>query len=878
MQPPSGNVTFLFTDIERSSQLWEMHPQAMGRALAQHDGLLRGIFMEYRGLVFKTIGDAFCVAFQEPLDGLHAALAAQRALAAAAWEETGPLRVRMALHTGEAEQRDNDYFGQTLNRVARILATGHGGQILLSHVVAEGVGSLLSPELALRDFGERRLKDLNQPERIFQVVAPDLDSDFPPLRSMEYLPNNLPAQVTSFIGRSREIAEAKRMLDTTRLLTLIGPGGTGKTRLSLHVAAEMLEGFSHGVWLVELATLSDPALLPKAIADAADLREEAGRSALDTLLDAWRSRKLLLVLDNCEHLVAACAQIAATLMRRCPDIKILASSREPLNIEGETLWPVPSLAVPRWDYRTGNPHFENLEELESVQLFVERAAAVKPGFKLGAGNGDWIGKIVWRLDGIPLAIELAAARVKMLTLPQIYDRLDNRFQLLSGGSRAALPRQQTLGALIDWSYDLLTEPERILLRRLSVFVAGRTLEMAEEVCAGDGLDRAEIFDLLYSLADKSLLMIETGEDGETRFTMLESIWDYADNKLIEHNEQETCRRRHLDYFMRLAEQAEPELKGPNAKDWLEKLNTEHHNLNAALRFSAGQEDTLEAGLRLAGASARYWEVRSFLAEGYTHCTTLLAKAGSSIAPAVRAKAELGAGAISWCQDRDEQALPHLQAAHRYYQQSGPRFMEGFLEGYLGLIERNEGRNANSRAHFENVRRIAEETGSPVLRAFSINGLGGLAAVEGDFAQARSLKEEAARIIKSTGDLWIYSLIIGSLGEVCFTARDLASARSHVLEALSITLDLGNKWAIPYGLELLADIDAEEGKGGKAVRLYGAAASLRELLNLSSSPTETQSYRQSLSRLHQLVPPKEFDDEWQQGRALRADAAVELALA
>src|ERR1700677_3223127 len=336
------DITFLFTDIERSSELWEAHPQAMGPALEQHDDMLRAIFTQNRGNVFKTIGDAFCVAFELASDALIAAVSAEHELARTAWEDTGPLRVRMAIHSGEADHRDNDYFGQTLNRVARVLATAHGGQVVLTRVAADTVASSLSEDLELRDLGERRLKDLSKPERIYQLVMSDLPSDFPPLRSLEVMPNNLPAQVTSFVGRNREMAEAKRLISTTRLLTFTGPGGTGKTRLSLQVAAEVLDQFPHGVWLVELSTLSDPTLLAETIMSAVDIREEPNRTPLATLVEALRTRHLLLILDNCEHLIAACAQIAATILRQCPKIKIIASSREPLSIEGETLWPVPA--------------------------------------------------------------------------------------------------------------------------------------------------------------------------------------------------------------------------------------------------------------------------------------------------------------------------------------------------------------------------------------------------------------------------------------------------------------------------------------------------------------------------------------------------------
>ena len=692
----------------------------MGRALAQHDDLMRALFTEHRGYVFKTIGDAFCVAFSNALDAALAALAAQRQLAAATWEETGPLRVRIALHNGEAEQRDGDYFGQTLNRVARLLAAGHGGQVLFSHTTAERVRMTLPGEISLRDLGERRLKDLSRPEQIFQLIAPDLTADFPPLRSLEVLPNNLPAQVTTFVGRAREMAEVKRLLESTRLLTLTGPGGSGKTRLSLQIAAEVLDRFPHGVWLIELTTLSDAALVPEAIANAVDVREEPGRPQLETLIDKLRARQLLLVLDNCEHLIAGCAQAAEALLRRCPQLAILASSREPLSIAGETIWAVPSLTVPESYRSVEEADFDTLAQLEAVQLFVERAAAVRPDFALTQDNARLIAKLCWRLDGIPLAIELAAARVKVLTLAQILTRLDDRFRLLSGGSRTALPRQQTLGALIDWSYDLLSEPERILLRRLAVFVAGRTLEMAEEVCSGDGLDRRDIFDLLCALVDKSLAMIEPGPDGEPRYTMLESVWDYADEKLIQHGETARYRSRHLDYFTRFAEEAEPGLAGPEQKTWLDRLSTEHYNFNFALRWSVENPEGVERGLRLAGALIRYWEVRSYLNEGREQFEELLARADASVPPAVRAKAELGAGRLSWCQDRDSDAMRHYLESKRLYEELGMAAEVGLLHAFLGFTERNEGNNADARAGPLRARR--RDRPGPALPARA--GLGG----------------------------------------------------------------------------------------------------------------------------------------------------------
>jgi predicted ATPase/class 3 adenylate cyclase len=877
MNPPSGHVTFLFTDIERSSHLWEMHPQAMGRSLSVHDELMRAVFEEHRGHVFKTIGDAFCVAFNYALDAAEAAVEAQRQLLAATWEETGPLKVRMALHSGEAQERDGDYFGQTLNRVARILATGHGGQTLLSHVTAENVNDALPREITLRDLGERRLKDLSKPERIFQIVTKDLPSEFPPLRSLEVMPNNLPAQVTTFVGRTREMAELKRIVGTTRLVTLTGPGGTGKTRLSLQVAAEVLDRYPHGVWLIELATVSDRDALLEMVANTVDVRLETGRPPLETLVHALQSRGMLLVLDNCEHLVAHCAELATVLLQRCPQLSILASSREPLRIAGEATWPVPSLAAPDLRSEEQKPSFETLAELESVQLFAERAMAARPDFVLTEANAALVAQICWRLDGIPLAIELAAARVKMLTLAQILARLDDRFHLLSGGSRTALPRQQTLGALIDWSYDLLSEPEKTLFRRLAVFVAGRTIEMAEEVCAGDGLERREIFELLSALVDKSLVTTETGPEGESRYTMLESLWDYADNKMAEQGETATYRDKHLDYFVKFAELAEPQLEGPDQQAWLEKLSAEHHNLNFALQWSLETPGGLERGLRLAGALERYWEVRSYLTEGREHYESLLTKADESIPPAVLAKAQANAGRLAWCQDHDKPAIGHFIAALENYEKLGMLQMQGYVNCFLGFTQRNLGNLALAREHFDRALTIAEKGRFQRVTATARSGLGSLAADEGNLLLGRQLKEESLATHRRAGDRWIVGLIAWTLGKVCVTLGDHGAARAYLRESLLTSRELGNKWAVPYALEAIADICLREDRATKAVQLYGAASTLREALALSFSPSERTAYDTALDALHAALKDGEFYIEWETGQALGVQAAINLAM-
>ena len=566
----AGTITFLFSDIEGSTRLWEQHPGAMKAALARHDDILRRSVTQHQGQIVKLTGDGCLAVFESASGAVLAALAAQQALQADAWDELKPqvVRARMALHTGEAEARGGDYFGPAVNRAARLMSAGHGGQVLLSAASAELLRDALPVGAGLLDLGEQRLKDLARPEHVFQLLHPTLPSNFPSLRSLDAFPHNLPVQLTSFIGREREMAEVKRLLATTHLLTLTGPGGTGKTRLALQLGAEMLgvADYADGVWLVELAALEHPGALPQAIAAAFCLGSMPGREPLDAVTDFLRDKRLLLILDNCEHLIDAVARLADHLLRASPRLKILASSREALGVTGEVAFRVPSLSLPEEGaHGVGDDasHMSPVELMacEAARLFVERATAVNPRFALTDRNAPAVAQICRRLDGIPLALELAAARVKVFTAEQIAARLDDRFRLLTGGSRTALPRQQTLRAAIDWSYDLLAEPERALLKRLSVFVGGWTFEAAEAICPGE-----DVLEALTQLVNKSLVVAEhradEREDG-VRYRMLETVRQYARDRLLDAGVAEVAAARdcHLDYFLSVSEQAEPPLRG-----------------------------------------------------------------------------------------------------------------------------------------------------------------------------------------------------------------------------------------------------------------------------------------------------------------------------
>ncbi len=875
--PPTGTITFLFSDIEGSSKKWDQQPEEMRVALAAHDRMLRGTFEACGGFVFKTVGDAFCVAFDTAKDALNGALESQRALRAADWSAIGELKVRMALHTGAAEQRDGDYFGQSLNRVARILAAAHGGQVLLSLPTEELVRDHLPPGAQLRHLGEHRLRDLARPEHLYQLIATDLPSEFAGLRSLESVPNNLPVQLTSFIGREREMAEVRRLLASTRLLTLTGTGGTGKTRLSLQVAAEVLDTFSDGVWLVEFATIDDASLVVETVAAALDLRQEADRPLTGTLTHFLRDRTLLLILDNCEHVIAACARLAETLLRACPKLRILASSREPLGIAGETAWPLPPLSLPdHWREITAGPDaIERLTQYEAVRLFIERATIARPAFQLSNDNVHLVAQICWRLDGIALAIELAAARIRVLTLQQIVERLDDRFHLLTTGSRNAVPRQQTLRSLIDWSHDLLGDPERRLFRRLAVFARGRTLEAIEAVCSGEGVEACDVVDLLTQLVDKSLVYVEKTPEHGARYFILESIWDYANEKLVQAGEAEMFRIRHLDYFLQFAEDAAPKLRGPEQREWLERVEQEKFNIRYALDATklAGQ---VPKGLRLLAATRRFVEVRGLFKEAREVAAKLLAHPDAAPRDATRAQALAAGGRLAWLAD-DMPATAELHGeALAIFRELGDSRGAAIALTDLGFLALDRGDPARTRALLDEAAALAAPLDDPRVTAHVQHVRGVLAAGEGDFARAFALDQESLALNRQVGDAWLAIIVGWGVGVNAAVLGRFDIARTHLAECLQVGLDLGNLWSASYPLEALAVLAVAERQYDRAARLFGAAEAQRTRTGLVPHSADHPGLRAILDAAPDFTGPA-IETARKEGRMLGLEAATALAL-
>ncbi len=915
---PTGTVTFLFTDVEGSTRLWELHPEAMKPVLVRHDAALQEAIEANRGLIVKTTGDGCHAVFETALNALLAALAAQHALQADPWTEILPqvLRSRMGVHSGEAEVRAGDYYGPALNRAARLMSAGHGGQVLVSATTAELVRDLVPTGTALIDLGEHRLKDLIRPEHVFQLAHPDLQADFPPLHSLDAYPNNLPIQATSFVGREREIAEASRMLSAARLLTLTGSGGTGKTRLALQLAADVLPSFPDGVWLAELAPLASPDLVLQTVAAAYGLREIPGIPLLDLVTDYMRSKRLLLVLDNCEHLIEACAQLADHFLRTCPDVKLIASSREALGIAGEVSYRVPSLSLPD----LADPTQASLAKCEAVQLFLERAAAVNPRFALTESNAPAIAQICRRLDGIPLALELAAARTRAFSGEQIASRLDDRFRLLTGGSRTALPRQQTLRALIDWSYDLLSEPERVLLLHLSVFVGGWTLEAAEAVCPD-----LDVLDLLAQLVNKSLVIADE-QGGQVRYRLLETVRQYARDRLFESGEMTAVRDRHLDYFLRLAEEAEPGLRGGAAFDWIERLEPDDDNFRAATEW--GQERRPEDALLLSGRYMFYAAFRlNDRAKAINFLRGLLARVDAPPGddPASRRRRQARAGGLAqMClyfmgqgdmaaglaafteavalerqlDDKLQLAFTlgmwatltvlvgdaaNYAAAHAAAEESVTLIRETGNKRWLMVtlpalvvLEIRLGNHARAQALREEMRLLVEQADHPLFMT-ALLGLGAIARFQGQFDDARAYFHKSLNIARR---LKTSQFEVVSQSELVHLARlegKLDEARDGYRQLIVKWKELGQRAAVAHQLECLAFVAHAEREPERAVRLLGAAEALRDLIQVSMTNDERQEYDREVAALRDQLAAHVFASAWVEGRAMSMDRAVAYAI-
>ncbi|MCC6165962.1 MAG: hypothetical protein IT329_01930 [Caldilineaceae bacterium] len=727
---------------------------------------------------------------------------------------------------------------------------------------------------------------------------------------------NLPAPLTSFVGRSRELAEMRALLATTRLLTLIGPGGTGKTRLATQLGLELLPTFVDGVWLVELAPLADPALALPAIAATFSLHELPGITLLDLVANSLRAKRLLLILDNCEHFVEVCAHLAYHLLRACPTLQILATSREALGIGGETVYRVPSLSVP--DSTELTP--DALRQFEAVHLFVERAAAAHPHFTLSEHNASAVAQVCRQLDGIPLAIELAAVRVQILTADQIAARLGDRFRLLTGGSRTALPRQQTLRAMIDWSYDLLSEAERTLFRQLSVFVGGWAFEAAEAICADQ-----DVLDLLTHLVNKSLVTVEERERA-ARYYLLETIWQYARDELVGVDEAAEVRDRHLDYYLHLAEAWEPHLYGPHQVRQLDQFALEHDNFRAALQWGARR--SADAALRLAGTLAEFWARRGYPTEGCAWLQALLDQV--SALPELQgeaagrrcmaqAKAFLGLSRLAFVTGDLVSARASREASVRLYRRLGDRQGLGWAVAMLGYAAMLQGDAAEAECALSEAIALGRETGDKLTLSFALGVQSRLLlAVHGDLAAARISSMESAHLARAIGMPWATAQAVLVLARVAAYGSQWEEARARFQEALAlyhqqgdrfrfyaaysdqahverragnleeaqqmyqeaivVWQELGQRGAVAHLLECFAFLARAQDQPIRAARLLGAAGALREVIGASMDSIERTEYDREVTALHAQMDAETAAVHWTQGQAMALEQAVEYALA
>lgn len=807
--PPSGEVTFLFTDVEGSTRLWERHPEVMQQALAEHDRRLREAIEKHHGYVFTTAGDSFAVSFASPIDGLAAAVTAQQLLTEPCGEVM--LKVRMGLHTGAASIRDGDYFGSVVNRCARLASVAHGGQIIVSEATTELVGPALVDGLELVELGEHRLKDLLRPERIFQVRHPAFDATFPPLRTLDGARSNLPTQISSFIGREVELAVARTLLAENRLVTMTGSGGAGKTRLALQVAAEVLDDFSDGVRLVELGSIVDADLLGSEVATVIGAQDAPETLVIETITSRIKNRRMLLVIDNCEHLIDAVSELVERLLQKCPALKILATSRERLGISGEMSYRVPSLEIP------DDPDPDTARKFDSVQLFSERAMLAKPGFTVTDDNVGAVVAICRRLDGIPLAIELAAARVRVLSPAQIAARLDERFRLLGDSKHGTVKRHRTLLATIDWSYDHLTDSEQAVFRSVGAFAGNFALEAAEEVCVSEAVESFQVLDALAGLVDKSMLVPEDTPEGDIRYRLLESMRLYAATKLAENGEDAVTSARHERYFVHHAKALKAKQRAGHLSEALAMLEQDEENFRAALRRSI-DELHLDEAAQIVGSLGYLWYASGSFREGIDWCrdffNTEPELSDELMAPALQAYATLLG---SWAQP--DAGVEMQQNAVSIRRRLGDPSRLAAALNNLGNLLDDAGRVAEADDILREAIAYYREAGESA--AMALSSLAYCCVHEGDYDEATRHYSEALDEALAAGDEYGIALITTGLGECATHLGRLGEARRNLGDARTRFATLGVSPGVAFSDVLLAVVDRSEGdSAGAAVRLLG----------------------------------------------------------
>jgi predicted ATPase/class 3 adenylate cyclase len=867
IQAPQGTVTFMFTDIQGSTKLWETFPNAMKAVIARHDELMLQVLDTHNGYLVKSMGDGLLAAFVSAVDGVSAALAIHQTLRSADWGDVGQIQVRIGLHTGDAHYRDGDYFGPTLNRAARLMGIGHGGQVLLSHATQELLADALSQDVSLTSLGHHRLKDLTDTEHVYQLLHPELERDFPTLKSLSYLANNLPAQTTSFIGREEDIDTASSLLETSRLVTLTGIGGTGKTRLSLQVAADLIEQYADGVWFVELASVTE-SRVAATIAEVLAVPEVADHSVLDCLKVTLQSKQMLLVLDNCEHVLEACTKVVSLLLKACSQLSFLASSREGFGIVEETVWAVCPLPLPG-----DGENISSLSQTPSINLFVDRAQAVSPRFELTEDNAEAVAFICRRLDGIPLALELAAARVKVLPPQKLVERLEDRFRYLTVGKRSEMSHHQTLRATVDWSYDLLDDAEKILLNRLSVFQGRFILEAAEAICAGEGLDEFEVLDALSQLVQKSLVEVDDLGD-EAFYRLLETVRQYAQEKLDESESVHPLKAAHIKFFLDYSQKIEPNLQGPDQAKWFKKLHLLHDNFRAALDWALAQKES-EVAHRMCLALAWFWLVQGHLVEG-REWTLKALQQRDSVPKDVQADVLIWAGNFSVDLGHNVEGQQLLEQSLAISQEIDDQDGIGNALVNLGVALHNQGEVDRARDAYQKALDIQRKLGDRKGLSSVLNNFGNVVLDQGDLEQAQRMFEESALLCEGYDDLQGLAIALSNLAIVTLAQNDLKMARSHLERSLKLSEEIGDKFGIAGGLSVGAVLCQEEGNPSTAAQLQGMCSRLLDELNMPLEPSEKASFDVTQENLQSALGEAAYQKLFETGRRFTQAQALTLA--
>jgi predicted ATPase/class 3 adenylate cyclase len=870
---PTGTVTLLITDIEGSTKLWTERPRAMFQAVSRHHAIVGNTIERHGGAMPRDQGegDSIFAAFPRASDAVTAALNIQLALHNEPWPEGVSLRVRLGLHTGEPKLAEGNYFGHTVSRCARLRGLANGGQTLLSSATMELVRDELPPGASGKDLGAHRLKDFARPETVFQLTHPDLPDNFPPLHSDEARSDNLPLQLTTFVGREQEITEIKKLLASIRLVTLLGPGGCGKTRLAIEVGRQLLGEFEDGVHLVTLASLGDSSLVVSRIAQSVGLQESVSEEPFEGLANFLRDKNMLLMLDNFEGVIGAAA-IVTDLLTECPDIKVLATTRASLRISSEHEFQVPSLELPELDYL---PDIEELSRHSAVKLFVERAQAVKADFALTNANARIISEICHRLDGLPLAIELAAVRVKLLPPAVLLDRLSSRLDLLTGGPRDLPARQQTLRNAIDWDYTLLEPEEQKLFRRLSVCRGGLSIDAATAIATAAGDIGMDLFDGLDSLVGKSLLRQMPSLENEPRFGMLQTIREYALEILDASDESEATHQAHANFYLAFVERASAELRGPDQVRWLEALEFDHDNLQDALEW-AKRNDDWGVLLRLTAGMSYFWSIRGYVSEGRVW-TKIALEQTEGIVSLHRARVLAGGAMLARARVDYAEARRLLEECIDAQRQLGDEAGVAFSIKDLGNLEVDQGNvEGAEKLYSESLaewRRLGDKEGI----AQTLNNLGFIAQIKGDQNEAMKLLDESLGIFRQVRDkqgiaraLMNIAVSTGELGD---NERAVKLSR----ESLVLWRQLGDKWDVADCLEDLAGELHELGLSHQAAAIYGGAETLRWAIGAPRPPVEQETYEQHVDAVHNALGDAGFSEGWARGSAMRMEEIIDYAL-